>query len=266
MKHKQLIILSILLAGMVGIAIYNAFQYYGPPQLKEPYQLSGLEDDTIRIAYIGDSWAFMHKDHDCLIPKLLSDTLHYPVKVHFYGICGLTSKEIYENIFNNNDFRHFLHKRHYHYCFISAGINDTYKKMSTSYYQQSMDGIIQFFLANHIRPIILEIPDYDIEKCFERQKLPRKILRRLSMIVNQTPIDCKQRFRDALDNLKHHHGYDNQIIILRYQLWNDKYEQDLKTLYLSDGLHLNNKGYERLDSVITNQIIKYKSNIESLPE
>lgn len=245
----------ILLAVIFCIVIHSAYNYYAPPQLKAPYQLSAQEDDTIRIAYIGDSWAFMHKGHDCLISKLLSDTLHLPVKVHSYGICGLTSKEIYENIFDNADFRHFLQKRHYQYCFISAGINDAYKKMSTSYYQQSMDGIIQFFLTNQIRPIILEIPDYNIQKCFDRQKTSRKLLRQLSMFINHTTIDCRQPFRDALDELIQQKRYANKVSIIRYKSWNNDYANDIEKLYISDGMHLNDKGYAVLDSVNAKEII-----------
>ena len=91
-------------------------------------------DDTLRIAYIGDSWAYLHEYHECRIAHLLEDTLHCPVQVSSYGISGLTSREIYENMYNNSDFKHFLTKKRYDYCYISAGINDTYKKMSTSYF------------------------------------------------------------------------------------------------------------------------------------
>lgn len=259
MKSKRLIPVFILVVGFATLTIFHVYNYYAPPQPRDPYQLSGQDDDTIRIAYIGDSWAFMHKDHDCLIPKLLSDTLHHSVKIHSYGICGLTSKEIYKNIFDNPDFRHFLQKRHYQYCIISAGINDTYKKMGTSYYQQSMDGIIQFFLANHINPIILEIPDYDIEKCFERQKSSKRLLRQLSMLVNQIPVDCKQQFRDALNKYIKEKGYTDKVTTIKYKSWNKYYAVDQKELYLSDGLHLNKKGYEVLDSAIATQLLKFNN-------
>ena len=256
MKHKRLVISLILLGCVFTIVYYGGYRYYAPPRLRTPYQLSNNNDDTIRIAYIGDSWAFMHKDHKCKISKLLCDTLHRPVKVHSYGICGLTSKEIYENIFDNNDFKHFLQKREYGFCFISAGINDTYKKMSTTYYQQSMDGIVRFLLANNIHPIILEIPDYNIQECFDRQKTSRRALRRLSMFVNNTPIDCKQQFRNVLDELINERKYNNQVGIVRYKSWNRNYENDQKNLYLDDGLHLNDKGYQTLDSVIVAQILR----------
>lgn len=251
---KNLIVLLLLIACFCTFIIYSAYDYYAPPSPKQPYHISNHED-TLRIAYIGDSWAYMHKDHRCRISQLLEDTLHRPVRVHTYGICGLTSKEIYENMFGNSDLKHFLQKRGYAYCFVSAGINDTYKKMSTSYYQHSMDDIIQFLLFNNIRPIILEIPDYDISKSFERQKYSRKILRRLSMLVNNTPLDCKQIFRDAFDELIRVKGYQEKVSIIRYKSWNNDYLDDLTQLYLDDGLHLNENGYTKLDSVIAQEII-----------
>lgn len=248
---------------------YQAYRYYAPPKLRQPYQINATPDDTLRIAFIGDSWAFMHKDHECMIPQLLQDTLHRPVKVHSYGVCGLTSKEIYENIFDNNDFKQFLSKRRYAYCYVSAGINDTYKKMSTSYYQQSMDGIIQFLLANHIHPIIQEIPDYDINLSFERQKTSRKILRRLSMMINNTPLDCKQLFCDALDEMIQEKSYQDKVSIIRYKPWNGNGDKDLDNLYRSDKLHLNDDGYVTLDRAITKEILNQittEHSTESLQE
>lgn len=263
---KKIIIIMLLFISIVCTLIaYIAYRYYAPPCLKEPYQMK-KPDDTLRIAYIGDSWAFMHKDHDCQIEQLLEDSLHRPVKVHSYGICGKTSKEIYDNMFENADFKHFLQKRSYEYCFISAGINDTYKKMSTSYYQQSMDGIIQMLLANHIHPIILEIPDYDIQKAYYNQKTNRKMLRKLSMYMNNTPLECKQLFRHTLDELVNTNNYQEIISIIRYQSWNNEYNNDQQKLYKGDGMHLNDKGYEILDSVIANEILTIEHSNVPLKE
>ncbi len=268
MYSKKVIVIIILLI-IAGSITYQAYRYYAPPKLQEPYQINATPDDTLRIAFIGDSWAFMHKDHECMIATILQDSIHKPVKVHSYGVCGLTSKEIYENMFDNGDFRHFLSKRRYKYCYVSAGINDTYKKMNTSYYQQSMDGIIRLLLSNHIRPILQEIPDYDICLSYERQKTSKKILRRLSMIINNTPLDCRQLFRDTLDKMIQENGYSDKLSILRYKSWNGNGENDLNLLYRSDRLHLNDNGYAALDSAIAKEILTYITtdhNIESLQE
>lgn len=251
MRTKVLFVCIFIATCIIIGIVYSFYRYYAPPKLRQPYQTNTTPDDTLRIAFIGDSWAFMHKYHECMIPQLLQDLIHRPVKVHSYGICGLTSKEIYDNLFDNRELRSFLHKRSYEYCFISAGINDTYKKMSITYYKRSMDGIIQFLLENHIRPIILEIPDYDIQKAFDRQKMSRKVLRRLSMFINNTPIDCKQTFRNALEELIHEKGYQNKVYVIRYNSWNNDYYYDLNQLYLDDGLHLNEHGYAKIDSVIS---------------
>jgi lysophospholipase L1-like esterase len=228
-----------------------------PPTEHHPYTIPQDRDDTLRIAYIGDSWAFMHREHDCKISTLLKDTIHRPVKVHSYGICGLTSKEFYENIFNNANLNHFLQKRRYEYCYISLGINDTYTKMSTAYYQESMEYIIRFFLANHVHPIIQEIPDYDIYKSFNKQVLSRKVLRNLSMLINKTPLDCKQLYRNALDEMILKKNYTKDVSIIRYQAWNKKGSKDWEVIYQYDGLHLNEKGYDILDSCIAETCMKH---------
>ena len=253
-KVLGFIILSIVCICM--LLSYKMYNYFAPPQIRTPYQMDAFEqDDTIRIAYIGDSWAFFHQEYNHQIESILSDTLHLPIKVYSCGICGFTSKKIYENMFNNGKLMTFFQKHKYAYCFISVGINDTYKKVKTSYYQKSMDGIIQLLLANQIRPIIMEIPDYNIPKTYEWQTPNKKALRRLSMFINDTPLDCKQLFRDALDELIQEKCYANKVSIIRYQSWNSDYLNDLNTLYLKDGMHLNEKGYDKLDSVIAHTII-----------
>lgn len=257
-KNILYISISIAICIIIGFA-YSFHRYYAPPRIRQPYLTNAAPDDTLRIAYIGDSWAFMHNDHTCKIASILEDSIHKPVKVHSYGVCGLTSKEIYENMFDNSDFRLFLSKRRYQYCYISAGINDTYKKMSVSYYQKSMDGIIRFLLANHIHPIIQEIPNYNIIKAYNRQTTTKKLLRRLSMLINGTKMDCKQDFRKALDELIQKNGYQGEVSIIRYKSWNNNYKNDLKNYYNDDQMHLNEKGYFILDSIIANEIITQRT-------
>ena len=213
-------------------------------------------EDTINIAYIGDSWAFLHQFHQCIIAKAIEDSLQRPVAVYSYGINGHTSKEIYEELYKDSGLSIFMLKRKYNYCFISAGINDTYKKMSTSYYLKSMEGIITLLTANQIHPIILEIPDYDIQRAYLRQHYAKKVLRNLSMFVNKSPLDCKQQFRDALARLFGNEKTSKDLSILQYSSWNNHYTEDLTNLYRPDGMHLNNKGYLKLDSIIAQIIIE----------
>lgn len=128
--------------------------------------------------------------------------------------------------------------------------------MDSSYYKKSMEGIIQLSLDNHIHPIIMEIPDYDIKLAYERQAPSRIAIRKISMIINNCPLDCKQLFRDALDELNKEKEYNNKVSIIRYKTWNANGKKDLNNLYVSDGMHLNENGYAKLDSMIANTIIQ----------
>ena len=75
------------------------------------------------------------------------------------------------------------------------------------------------------------------------------------MFINNQPIDCKQIFRDALEELILEKGYQDKVSIIRYQTWNNNYYDDLNKLYLNDGLHLNEQGYDKLDSAIAKEIL-----------
>lgn len=259
MKYKLIIFLIVFvtLCIILGIKLYS---YYAPAEERPIYKTMQHNDDTLRIAYIGDSWAFGHQFHQCKMKELLENKLQRPVIVSSYGIGGLTSKEIYHALFELDSLKHFMEKG-YDYCFISAGINDTYKKTSTSYYQNSMDCIIQFLLFNNIHPIIQEIPDYNINKTYENQKPEKKLIRQLSMLINHTKLDCKQDFRDALDELINEKRYNDKISVIRYKSWNNDYENDLNILYLNDGMHLNEKGYLVLDSMIAKKIYLFYQKI-----
>lgn len=253
MKYKYIILLVLFISSCV-IGGVKYLSYYAPAQKRQIYQTMQHSDDVIRIAYIGDSWAFGHQFHQCKINELLGNKLQRPIIVSSYGIGGLTSKEIYHALFELDSLKHFIEKG-YDYCFISAGINDTHKYMSTSYYQKSMDCIIQFMLTNHIHPIIQEIPDYNIQRVFERLTMKKKLIRRISMLVNRTDFDCKQQFRNALNELIQAKGYQDKVSIIRYKSWNNCYQDDLKELYIEDQMHLNEKGYSALDDLISKRIL-----------
>lgn len=76
------------------------------------------------------------------------------------------------------------------------------------------------------------------------------------MIINGTPLDCKQQYRDVLNKLIQEQDYQDKVSIIRYKSWNNNYQKDLKELYISDQLHLNEQGYHVLDSAIAEEIIR----------
>lgn len=254
MKRKIYYILLIVTI-IILILGYGMYYYYAPPKERKPYTIERINDDTIRVAYIGDSWAFFHQTYDKRITDSLRSKLNRPAKVNSIGFCGRSSKEIYWYLFDDPGLVPFMSKG-YDYCFVAVGINDTNKKMSPNYYKQSMACIIQFMLANQITPIILEIPDYDIEKMYRNEIPSRKLLRPFSRFVTGTSINCKKEFRQALNDLFVEKRYGDKVQIVKYRDWNDNYTEDLKNYYNDDGIHLNEKGYAKLDSCIIEICVK----------
>lgn len=263
MKKYIISIIILLIAGILSYLTTTAYHYYANPESKTAYKIERHRDDTLRIAYIGDSWAYMHEKHHCQIPQIIEMQNGQPVIVYSYGLGGKTSKDIYEALFNDSRLRALLTEHGCDFCVISAGINDINKKMSTHYYQESMDYIIDFMISNNIHPIILEIPDVDVFKAYRGLRAISQLLRQLSMIINNIPMDCKQLYRDALNNLIREKGYKNKVSIIRYKSWNTNYSYGQKKLYLKDGIHLNDYGYLVLDSVIAKEIISNISNHEN---
>ena len=254
MKRKTYCILIVVATILITFG-YGMYYYYAPPIEREPYHIAKNNDDTIRVAYIGDSWAYFHQPYDKKISDSLSNKLNRPAKVSSLGFCGQTSKEIYWELFDDPEMKSFVSKG-YDYCIISAGINDANKKMSPHYYKQSIACIIQFFLANQITPILLEIPDYDIERMYRWEIPSRRLLRQFSRLVTGTSINCKQEFRGALDNLLSEKRYGDKVQIIRYKIWNNNYAEDLRNYYKNDGIHLTDQGYAKLDNCIVETCVK----------
>ena len=109
MKYKLYISLFIIITICIILGA-KLHSYYTPAKERPIYNTEQHHDDTIRIAYIGDSWAFRHQFHQCIIKDILENKLHRPVNVYSYGISGLTSKEIYQVLFELDSFKHFMEK------------------------------------------------------------------------------------------------------------------------------------------------------------
>jgi lysophospholipase L1-like esterase len=244
-KKKGIWILTILVFFFVGVFIL-AYNYYTPASERPVYTCIQHQDDTLRLAMIGDSWVFFHYPYNEALASIIKQKIKKPVKVSAYGQCGKTSKEVYQSIFEDQTMRNLL-EQGADYCFVSVGINDTYKKMGAEYYAQSTSHILSFLIQNDIKPILLDIPDYDINYAYEHQTSERKLLRQLSMIITLSKIDCRQDYRLALIQEIGKSGIDNDITILKLP-YSAEY-------YKPDWMHLNDKGYQILDSCIAKQVL-----------
>jgi lysophospholipase L1-like esterase len=249
----RLLIVLLLFAVCIG---YYIKPYYTPAEKQEGLTIMSYLDDTIRVAYVGDSWAEGHKNVNCIIDSLISNASGRSVVVKTAGVSGLTSKNVYYGIFRNDSMRNIIEWGP-DFCFVVAGINDSDRKMGKSYYKENMRLIIDLLLENHIKPIILEIPTYDIYFSYKRRSKKVKLQYLASMIVTWSKMDCIEDYRKAYYDLLNEQGWNYQVITISHKDWNVDGFKDKRGLYDGGLMHLNTKGYYVLDSCISMKIIEY---------
>lgn len=243
---------------VVGIGCLHRIPYYTPAEEQSEIIIKRHHDDTIRIAYIGDSWADGHKRNKCVIDSLVCSSTGRPTVVKTAGISGLTSKNVYYGIFRNDSMKEVIEWGP-NFCFVVAGINDSDRKMGKGYYKQNMRLIIDLLLQNQIIPIILEIPSYDIRLSFKRRSREIKLLYFASMLLTWSKMDCINDYREAYDNLLKEKGWKDKVITIRSNDWNPDGYRDIRGLYDEGLMHLNEKGYLVLDSCIANKVVNYQN-------
>ena len=255
MRYKVIEIL-IIITILIGIGAYYIKPYYTPAKKQKDLIIQHHHDDTIRIAYIGDSWADGHKRVRCVIDLLISDAINQPVVVKTAGISGLTSKNVYYGLFRNGSMRSVIEWGP-DFCFVVAGINDSDRKMGKSYYKENMRLIIELLLENRITPIILEIPSYDIEFSYKRRSRPIKLQYIASMLLTWSKMNCIESYRKEYKRLISEQNWEGKAIFIANDEWNPDGYKDARSLYDGGRMHLTAKGYLVLDSCIAHKIINY---------
>ena len=230
--------------------------YYSPAIKQEGVNVIQHDDDTIRIAYIGDSWADGHKRVRCVIDSIISREINRHVEIRTAGICGLTSKNIYYGLFRDDSMRNVIEWGP-DFCFVVAGINDSDRKIGKRYYRENMRLIIELLLDNHIIPIILEIPSYDIWFSFKRRSKTIKLQYLVSMLLTWSKMDCIRDYRNAYKEMISEQKWDDKVINISIGDWNQDGYKDRRGLYDGGLMHLNERGYLVLDSCIAQKIVNY---------
>lgn len=229
--------------------------YYSPAEQIIGYDVFPKDDDTLRIAIIGDSWAFLHQDHQCIISNLINEIKQNKVKVRDYGICGLTSKGLYYGLFYNDSIRNII-RWSPDYCVIFIGINDTDQKIGKYYYRKNMKLILDFFVERHIIPVIMEIPNYGIDNSYYSRSVKEKMWRRVSMLFTGSNLNCISDYNNELQEVLEKYNIGNELLVVRAESWNPEGFRDSRGIYTSDLMHINEKGYTILDSCLANTIVK----------
>lgn len=224
------------------------------------------DDDTLRVAVIGDSWAQYHMTLNCdtLFEQYGKRLTSKPIKCMTRGKNGAKTKDTYYYMFKSHTQEYsWMHdictqpllEEHPDYCVIMAGINDAWKKRPVSYYTGNYRLIIRLLLANKIRPVVMEIPDFDMENWINIHRKRQKYLYRFYSFFTGVMEDDITPFRDGLRKMLKDTGLGDSVLFIPADHWIPQNHQYSEEIYLKDHIHLNYQGYHVLDSCIVSDII-----------
>lgn len=215
------------------------------------YVIRPNKDTTLRVAMIGDSWAGLHHKHkmDAYLSAILEQRINKSVLVESNGKGGEKTRGIYKLMFDSDEFgtKPLLSLKP-DYCIISAGINDAAANLGTKQYCYYYRQILTFLLANGIHPVVLEIPNVNIWHLYGGKPFKDLVVD----FVRSTMTGCKMYqyagYRDALYRMLVNEKLMDKVVYVSMKDWNDVSPDINKILFMSDQIHLNRRGYEKLDS------------------
>ena len=208
--------------------------------------------DTLKVAFIGDSWAVYQHPYDSLLFSMLSNDGRI-ISVTSKGNVGAKSKEIYERMFSTT--KPILMERP-EYCMISAGINDAVAKLGKEYYVHHYMLILQQLLELGIKPVVLEMPEVNYRAVAGREPWTMRIRHILSSLMTGSELYGFDSYKVALIQAIKKADMQSRVIYIGADSWNADGYLDNRGLYMEDETHLNAKGYEVLDSCIASEILK----------
>ena len=261
----------LILLSVFGYAGYRAFSFiereFGVAEELPFYSVGPRpDDDTLRVAVIGDSWAEYHMTLHCdtLFQQYGGRLTIKPIKCMTRGIGGAKSKDVYYYMFRDytQEFS-WMHdictqpllEEHPDYCVVMVGINDAWKKRPVSYYTGNYRLIIRLLLANEIRPVVMEIPDFEMGEWRNIHRRRQRYLYRIYSYFNGVVADDITPFRNGMKEMLKDTRLGDSVLFIPADHWIPQDHHYSEDIYQIDHIHLNYQGYHVLDSCIVSEII-----------
>lgn len=260
--------------GLLAVLVYSGYQanlfvdreFRAAEELPFYHVGPRHNDDTLRVAVIGDSWAEFHMTLSCdtLFEIYGGRLTAKPIKCMTRGKGGAKSKDVYYYMFRSHTQEYsWMHdictqpllEEHPDYCVIMVGINDSWKKRPVSYYTGNYRLIIRLLLANDIRPVVMEIPDYEMGEWLDTHRRRQRYLYRIYSYFTGVVEDDITPFREGLKDMLKETGLGDSVLFIPANHWIPKNHQYSEKIYQEDHVHINYQGYHVLDSCIVTEII-----------
>lgn len=237
---------------LVGSLRLHPYYHLAKKQSMIKLTMTNISSDTLKIAFIGDSWAAYHHDYDKKLESMFREK-GMPACVVSLGNVGAKSKEIYLRMYSTTK---PVVLEHPDYCIISAGINDAVAKMGKDYYVHHYMLILQQLLDLRIKPVVLEMPEVNYRAIAGREPWTMRLRHALSSMMTGSELYGFDSYKTALIKAIKKANLQKRIVYISADTWNPDGYRDSRELYLPDETHLNERGYEVLDSCIAAAILK----------
>ena len=264
----KVVVALLVVIALITLIRWSWRPFYVPPAPFAPYEVKHYQDDTLRVIMIGDSWVYYHETlrRDSTFENELKQVLgSKKVKVTAKGKGGTTSGEIYQRMsaertlemdYDLNYSAQSVIEKGADYCVISAGINDARQRRGKVYYVGSYLRILRLLLSYGIRPVVMEIPDVEVDDAHDGNFLYFRLKDRICMGLLKTELYGVEDYRRTLkDSLISTHLMDS-VIYIPATSWNPDGWKDKRNIYTDDHLHLNLSGFALLDSTFASEIVK----------
>jgi Predicted acyltransferases len=265
---RKVVVGILLISSLIMLVGWKWRPFYMPPTSIKPFPVTQHDDDTLRVIMIGDSWVYFHETlrRDSTFEAELKRVLKtQKVKVVAKGKGGTASGEIYQRMSTERAMA-MDHDLNYcaqsvieagaDYCVISAGINDVRQRRGKFYYVNNYLRIVRLLLSYGIRPVIMEIPNVEVDEALIGNSFYFRLKSRICMSLLNTELYGAGDYRNTLkDSLLSTHLMDS-VVYVSASSWNPDGWRDKRDLYTDDHLHLNLLGYAVLDSAFAAEIVK----------
>lgn len=252
---KVFIKIILLIGGLLTITFllgYRAIENrISLSEYNDSIQYNVFNDSILKIGIIGDSWAVNANRY--LFGKYI-DSLYNLENIksntfYIYGLNGSKSKDIYQNLIDNQLINQ--HKMKFDYCIVFAGINDLHGQYGAEFYSYHIKQIINYLLNRHITPIIIEIPNFDILEQYKLYPLWKFTLYKLLSLYTSGNIHANniQKYRSSFENIINNKNINNSIIYIK----TDSIFMGKNDLF-TDYMHINHFAYKELGNLIKKEI------------
>ena len=260
MKRVLNIAVSLSLA-IIIVILYYYYRWKPLWSLEKPkavYHVAHHQDDTLRIAMIGDSWVGMRTDtQNNLLQAKLSEKINRPVMVKTKGKGGEKSRGIYHLMFTYEGFgTKPLIEECPDYCVVIAGINDAAANFGWKYHVYYMNLIINLLLGNGIRPILIEIPNVNIWSVYRKKPIKDLTMDYMRSLMTGCGMYHYSEYREALLLMLKDDNIIDSVLYVPMRKWNGDGVNLNRLLFMDDQIHLNKQGYMKMDSCIIMTIQK----------